>query len=236
MTTAFEGLVLLPGMMCTERMYGPQIDDLGRDYPVFTPAFGVHHSVRGIAENLLARIPYDRFALCGLSMGGIVAMEMVKQAADRIERLALCDTNHLADAPERYPIRNRQISDALSGRLLPIIVDEMLPGYFAKTKRDDSHLQELVVTMALELGPEAFVSQSIALRDRLDYSGTLRTYRGRTLVLCGSEDTVCPPARHRAIAALCRDVSPVVVAGAAHIPTLERPEIVNHHLRRWLQS
>ena len=228
--------MLLPGMMCTEQMYGPQIDDLGRNYPILTPGFGMHSSVSQIAENLLEQIPYRRFALCGLSMGGIVAMEMVRQGAERIERLALCDTNNLADAPERRPIRNRQILDALDGRLLHIIIDEMLPGYFVGSRREDPHLKQMVVTMALELGPEAFVSQSIALRDRLDNSAALRDYRGKTLVLCGAEDLVCPPARHRAIAGLCHNPNLVVVSNAAHIPTLERPEVVNRHLRRWLQS
>lgn len=228
-------LVLLPGMMCDARLFGPQVRALGRDRPVVVPPLGEHNSMAAMARELLAGLPFPRFALGGLSLGGILAMEVAAQAPERVERLALLDTNHWADAPERRPIRERQIADARAGRLRQVIVEEMKPNYLAERSRVDAALLDLLLDMAEKLGPEAFVSQSLALRDRPAYHDVLRAFRGPVLVLCGAEDRLCPPERHREMAALCPDAELVIVEGAGHISTLEQPEAVNAALASWLE-
>jgi pimeloyl-ACP methyl ester carboxylesterase len=167
-------------------------------------------------------------------MGGIVAMEMVRQAPGRIERLALLDSNHHADPASRFDIRNRQIADVRAGRLAQVVDAELMPTYFADANEGDPVLMALVRDMAATLGPAMFESQSVALRDRPDQSETLRRYRGPTLLLCGEEDRLCPPSRHEEMAMLLENAELEIVGQAGHLPTIERPEIVTAALRRWL--
>lgn len=228
-------LVLLPGMMCDARLFAPQVEALGGDREILVPPPGGQASMDAMARDLLAGLPFPRFALGGLSMGGILAMAMAAQAPDRVERLALLDTNHRADAPDRRVVRERQMARARAGALRAVIVDEMKPNYLAARSRSDAALLDLLLDMAESLGPEAFVSQSLALRDRPDRHDVLRAFGGPVLVLCGAEDRLCPPERHREMAALCADAAAlVIVEGAGHISTLERPEAVNAALAAWL--
>ncbi|MEZ5800629.1 MAG: alpha/beta hydrolase [Nitratireductor sp.] len=153
---------------------------------------------------------------------------------DRIERLALLDTNHLADAPGRFEIRNRQINDVRVGRLREVIVDEMKPVYLAKANRSNQPLLDLLVAMAMDCGANAFVAQSIALRDRDDQSATLAACKQPALVLCGAEDELCPLDRHREMAGLLENSELVIVPGAGHISTLENPAAVTAAVEEWL--
>jgi pimeloyl-ACP methyl ester carboxylesterase len=168
-------------------------------------------------------------------MGGIVAVEMARQAPQRVARLALLDTNHRADTPERVALRDRQIADVGAGKLRRVIVEEMKPVYLASANRANRQLLDLLIDMAMEIGPQAFISQSIALRERADQSAALGAYRGPALVLCGAEDALCPPDRHREIAGLLPSATLTIVPGAGHISTLEQPDAVNRALAEWLK-
>ncbi len=230
---ARETLLLLPGMMCDAQLFGHQIDALGGRYDIVVPPLAAP-SIEAMAEAVLADAPAGPLNVAGLSMGGIVAMAMAAQAPDRIQRLALLDTNHRADAPERFEVRNRQIEEVRAGRLREVIVDEMKPAYLAPDNQEDLALRERIVGMALSVGRDVFVAQSVALRDRADQSGGLRRFRGPALVLCGAEDRLCPPERHREIAALLRDAALRIIPGAGHLSTLETPEAVTAALEAWL--
>lgn len=226
-------LLLIPGMMCDERLFAPQIAALADRAEVICARLDGPPSIEGLARMLLAEHS-GALSLAGLSMGGIVAMEMVRQASDRIERLALLDTNHHADLVERFETRNRQIVDARGGRLATVIADEMRPAYFAAANANDAVLQALVLDMALGLGPDVFERQSIALRDRSDQTDTLLSYDGPALVLCGTEDRLCPLSRHEEIARLLSGSECVFVEQAGHLATLEQPDAVTLALARWL--
>ncbi|MEM7378964.1 MAG: alpha/beta fold hydrolase [Pseudomonadota bacterium] len=225
-------LVLLPGMMCDERLFEPQIAALGGERAVHVLPLTGADSVDRLAGEVLAQAP-PRFALAGLSMGGIVAMAMVRQATDRVDRLALLDTNPLPDAPERIGVRNRQIACAEAGGLRDILRDEMKPHYLGDGPNREAIL-DLCMAMGVALGPSAFVRQSRALRDRPDQCSTLARYGRPALVLCGRDDVLCPPERHRLMADLLADADLVVVDGAGHLPTLEQPDVTNDALCRWL--
>lgn len=226
-------LVLIPGMMCDARMWGVLPAAL-------QPRAVIHslpteaESVAELARDLLRRAP-PRFALAGLSMGGIVAMEVLAQAPDRVERLALLDTNPRAEAPEVQARRGPQIDRALSGGLRAVIRDEMKPNYLAQGAGRQAIL-DLCMEMALDLGPEVFARQSRALRDRPDQSATLAGFRGPALVLMGEEDRLCPRDRHDQMQALMPQSRLVVIKGAGHLPPLERPDETTAALRRWLEE
>ncbi len=221
-------------MMCDARLFAPQIAEFEHDYNVVVPDLA-EPSIKAMADAVLAAARPGPLNVAGLSMGGIIAMEMIAQAPDRIARLGLFDTNHYADAPERYGIRNRQIDDVKAGRLRDVIIDEMKPVYLSKENRTNKVLLDLLVDMAMDIGPQAFVAQSLALRDRPDRSAVLQAYHGPVLVLCGEEDQLCLPERHRKMVTLLSNPELVLVPAAGHISTLENPAAVNAAMRNWLR-
>jgi pimeloyl-ACP methyl ester carboxylesterase len=229
-----EPLVLLPGMMCDARLFRPQIEVLSGDRVVhIAPLIGAD-TVSALAENILRDAP-QRFALAGLSMGGIVAMEMIQLAPDRISRLALLDTNYLPDSERMAHIRDRQIENVGKGGLLEVMRDEMKPKYLANTMRRKAILDRCM-DMALGLGNDVFISQSKALRSRPDRTETLRNVSVPTLILCGEEDTLCPIQRHQEMHELITGSVLQIIEGAGHLPTLEQPSATNAALANWLNG
>lgn len=223
-------LVLIPGMMCDARMWGGIDASLGVPVQHVLPVGA--DSVAELAARLLAEAP-ARFALAGLSLGGIVAMEVVRQAPERVERLALLDTNPRAETASVQARRAPQIARALSGDLGGVMRDEMKPNYLAPGP-DQAAVLDLCMQMALDLGPEVFARQSNALRDRPDQQATLSAYRGPALVLTGAEDRLCPRDRHDLMHALMPQSRLVIIDGAGHLPTLEQPAHTAAALRDWL--
>ncbi len=227
-------LILLPGMMCDARLFGPQIAALSALGPVSVADLGGADSIEALARGLWADAP-PRVALAGLSMGGIVAMEMLRQAPDRIAGLALMDTNPLAETDEVKARRGPQIDKARAGRLAEVMRDEMKPNYLTEGPRRDEILA-LCMEMALDLGPDVFCRQSVALRDRPDQPETLAAWRGPTLILCGRDDALCPVARHELMHALIPGSRLTIIEGAGHLPTLEQPDQTTAALMRWREE
>jgi pimeloyl-ACP methyl ester carboxylesterase len=183
-----ETLIMLPGMICDHRLFAPQIDAFSSSHDVLVPQLSGSATIDGLANKIVSETRAERFNLLGLSMGGIVAMAMLRLAPHRISRLALLDTNHKADQPERFAIRNRQIADAEAGRLQQLMAEEMKPSYLSRKNRNNESILSLLYDMASNLGPQVFVEQTLALRDRADQSDVLEQFRPPTLVLCGAED------------------------------------------------
>lgn len=226
-------LVLLPGMMCDARLWGPLMGALGRRTVVHA-ALTEADTVEALAASVLAAAP-PRFALAGLSMGGIVAMEIVRQAPSRVERLALLDTNPLAEAPEVRARRVPQIAKARAGQLREVMRDEMKPNYLAEGP-EKARILDLCMDMALALGPEVFDRQSRALAARPDQQEALRAYGGPALVLMGAEDRLCPRDRHDLMHRLLRRSRLAIVPGAGHLPPLEQPERTASELVAWVEA
>ena len=231
---AAEPLVLLPGMMCDARLFGPQINAFSHERAVMVAPMNAHDTVAALAADVLAAAP-ARFALAGLSMGGIVAMEVIRRAPDRVTRLALLDTNALSEAPEVAARREPQIAAARAGWLTQVMRDEMKPNYLAPGPGRGPVL-DLVLDMATALGPEVFVAQSRALQTRPDQQETLRGVSIPALILCGEHDTLCPVSRHELMARLMPHATLTVVPDAGHLPTLEQPDAVNAALERFLTA
>ncbi len=229
-----EPLVFLPGMMCDSRLFGPQIKHFGRERAIHLPPLTRHDTVEAMAKEVLLHAP-ERFALAGLSMGGIVAMEVIRRAPERVSRLALMDTNALAETPQYAANREPQIARVMAGLLPEVMRDEMKPNYLAPGDHRGPVL-DLVLEMAMDLGEGVFVRQSRALQRRPDQQNTLRRITVPTLVLCGAHDTLCPIQRHEFIATMIPNASLSVIPGAGHLPTLETPDAVITEMQAWLKA
>ena len=224
-------LVLIPGFMCDARLFAPQIKALEKAHTVAV-AVPTQSTLPEMAAHILAHAP-GTFALGGLSMGGIVAMEMLRQAPDRITHLALMDTTPLADAPANHATRTRQIADVHAGRLSEIMRDELKPAYLVESPRKPAIL-DICMEMAKDLGEDVFEAQSLALRDRADLQGALAHAPSKTLILHGTHDRLCPPERHHLMHRLAPHATFVEIKNAGHLPTLEAPIPTTQALRDWL--
>ena len=226
-------LVFLPGMMCDARLFGPQMDTFSAHHPVMCIPINRHDSIEALAQEVLDFAP-KRFALAGLSMGGIVAMEVVRQAPERVERLALMDTNPLAEKDIVKAARGPQIAATQAGDLRRVMREEMKPNYLTDGPNQGAIL-DLCMAMAMDQGSEVFVRQSHALMSRPDQSQTLRNYTGLSLVLCGRDDGLCPMHRHELMHSLLPNSTLEVIENAGHLPTLENPTATNKALKIWLE-
>ena len=229
-----DPLVLLPGMMCDARLFAPQIADLSRDHAVMVAPITQGERVEEIASDLLSLLP-AKFALAGLSMGGIVAMEVLRRAPERITRLALMDTNPLAETPQTAAAYEPMIIGARAGRLEEVLRGFMKPDYLAPGPQRLAVLGQ-VLEMGRDLGPEVLVRQVRALQRRRDQQPTLRRCKVPTLILCGAYDTLTPLKRHAFMAELIPYARLEVIAEAGHLPTLEAPEATTAALRAWMQQ
>ena len=226
-------VLLLPGLMCDERLWAPQISVLGDRASVAD--LTRHDSIEALAADVLGRAP-DRFAIAGLSMGGIVAFEIWRQAPQRVTHLALIDTTPHADTEEKRSTRLEQVHRALLGELREVAVESLKPVYLAEANRDDEVLLDTLLDMSLELGPEVFERQSRALAGRADSVATLATIECPTVVICGDEDRVCPMQLHEFMAREIPRATLRIAANCGHISTLERPDIVNDEILRLLAA
>lgn len=227
-------LVLLPGMMCDARLFAPQIAAFSSSRSITVPRLGEFDTMQDLAEQVLADAP-EYFALAGLSMGGILAMEVLRQAPDRVARLALLDTNPRAELDEVKAKRGPQMQAVENGGLRDVMTGQMIPLYLAD-KSDPKGLHQICEDMAMDLGGQVFLNQSKALRDRPSQIETLRAYKGPSLVLCGRHDVLCPLDRHEQMHALLDNSRYEIVEEAGHLTTLEQPEQVNAALSRWLED
>ncbi len=229
-----EPLVFLPGMMCDARLFWPQLLSFGPHRSVMVAPITGASSIGALAARVLEDAP-RRFALAGLSMGGIVAMEVLRRAPERVTRIALMDTNPLPETPQVAAAREPHIIAVQTGRLTEIMRDEMKPRYLAPgPKRID--VLNLVMEMAEGLGPEVFVAQSRALQRRPDQQKVLRTTKVPALVLCGEHDALCPVKRHEFMAELIPNATLRIIPDAGHLPTLEQPEATNAALAEWIEA
>ena len=225
-------ILLVPGLLCSARLYATQIPALWPYGPVTVADHRHDDQIGAIAARILSEAP-PRFALAGLSMGGYIAFAMFRQAPERIAKLALLDTSARPDTTEQSAGREAQIAMAQSGRFGEI-PDLAIPRFLHRDRQNDKALTAIVRQMAQETGPEAFVRQQKAMMSRPDSRPLLASIRCPTLVLVGDGDLATPPELNQEIAAGIAGAKYVVVPNCGHLSTLEKPEAVNKALLDWL--
>ena len=230
-----EALVLVPGLMVNQRLYEPQLPALcAGQRAVMVADHTRDDSIAAIAARLLGTAP-PRFALAGLSMGGYIAMEVMRQAPERVTRLALLDTTARADTPESTARRTGLMALASAGEFERVIALSY-PPLVHRDRVDDAALRQIVRQMALELGPEIFVRQQRAILGRVDSRPSLTQIRIPTWVLVGEGDQLTPPALAEEMAAAISNSSLHRIADCGHLCTLEKPEAVTALLQNWLTT
>ena len=223
---------MVPGMMCDERIFWPQIEELSQNLEVTIADISNFSSVSELASDVLKKAPKS-FSLLGHSMGGIVAMEIYSQEPKRIEKLILMDTNPKAELDEVKLKREPQIKEVNKGKLLEVMRDEMKPNYLAESENKRSVLN-VCMDMALTLGPDVFINQSRALQSRLDQQNTIQSIKIPVLIMCGSEDKLCPVERHEMMHNMISDSDLIIINNAGHMPTLEQPRETTEVIKEWL--
>lgn len=227
-------VVMIPGMMCDERIFAHQIEELGTDTEVYIADISKYSSIQELASDVLENSP-PKFFLVGHSMGGIVAMEMCSQEPDRIEKLVIMDSNPKPELEETKLKREPQIRNVISGNLAQVMKEEMKPNYLADSYKQKDILNTCM-EMALTLGPEVFVRQSRALQDRDDQQSTLKDLNIPVLIMCGAEDKLCSLEKHELMHNIINDSKLEVVMDAGHMPTLEQPQKTTEVIKSWLMN
>lgn len=227
-----DHLVLIPGLLCTRALYEPQIAALGARVKVQVADHTAAETMAGLAAAILERAP-SRFALAGLSMGGYIAFEIMRQAGERVERLALIDTSARADAPEQSENRRRLVALA-EKKGVAVPAREMFPKLVAPSRADDELLREVFLEMAEVTGAKGFANQQAAIMGRADSRPTLGQITCPTLVLVGEDDQLTPPEMAREMAEGIAGSRFAVVPGSGHLSTLEEPDAVSAEIEAWL--
>ena len=227
-------IVLVPGLNCSARLYAEQVPELWGFGPVTIVDHRRDDNVAAIAKRILATAP-PRFALVGLSMGGYIALAIVREAPERVARLALLDTSARPDTAEQSERRRGMIALAEGGRFSEL-PDLLFPVFVHRNRQGDETLRVIVRTMAEETGPQAFMRQQRAIMTRPDCRPQLASIRCPTLVLVGDGDELTPPALSQEIHAGVTGSRLVTVPDCGHLSTLEWPEPVNQALVEWLKE
>jgi pimeloyl-ACP methyl ester carboxylesterase len=231
--SSMDPLVLVPGLLCTEALFTPQIAALAADG--ISVAVADHRSddtVAAIATRLLAEAP-ARFALAGLSMGGYVAMEVMRRAPERVSRLMLLDTTARPDLPEQTENRRRQMDLAEAGKF-DQVAPALYPLFVHESRLEDAALRNIVLQMAEATGARAFIRQQQAILARPDSRPDLPSFSCPTTVVVGAGDRLTPPDRALEMSELIPGARLETVVGAGHLPTLEAPDAVTALMRDWL--
>jgi pimeloyl-ACP methyl ester carboxylesterase len=227
-------IVLIPGLLCSPRLYADQIPYLWRLGPVTIADHTRDDSVGAIARRILASAP-PHFTLIGLSMGGYLSFEIMRQAPERVAKLALLDTSARPDTPEQSEARRAQIELAKGGRLTEVL-DALVPRLVHSERRGDERVRQILYQMGVDIGVDAFVRQQLANIGRPDSRPGLSAIRCPTLVVVGDGDQLTPPDRAAEIANGIPGARLVTVPEAGHASTVEQPEYVTRALMEFLQS
>lgn len=231
-TGSREPLVLVPGLLCDEALWEAQVSGLA-DVADITIADTVSDDDLGAMAERLLEVAPPAFALAGLSMGGYVALEVMRRAPGRVTRLALLDTRADGVDPD-YARQRRDFLELARRGEFRGITDRLLPTYVHADRLGDAALIDAVTAMTLRVGRDRYLSQQRAILGRRDQRDLLPRIACPTLVLCGRQDQGTPLPLSEEMARLIPGARLVVVEDCGHLSTMERPEAVTAAMREWL--
>ena len=225
-------LILVPGLLCSARLWAAQIDGLSDLADIAVADMTRDDTMAGMAQRVLDCTD-GTFSLAGLSMGGYVAMEVMRRAPERVERLALLDTGARADTEEQT-IRRRDLIGLADRGEFKAVSPKLLPLFVHPDRLAEKAMVDAISKMADSVGKDAFLRQQQAIMHRPDSRPGLAAIACPTLVVCGREDVLTPPELSEEIAGLVPGADFVLIEGCGHLSTMERPDDVNAALRSWM--
>jgi pimeloyl-ACP methyl ester carboxylesterase len=226
-------IVLVPGLNCTAEVYAAAVPALWQFGSVLIPDHKRGSSMAEIAAAILAEAP-PRFALAGYSLGGYIAFELLRQAPERITRLALIDTMARLDTPEGLQKRHDAIRLAQQGKHRQLVAANF-PASVHPDNANNPAIRDFSLRMALANGPEVYIRQQQAIIGRADSTPDLAGIRVPATVIVGEADTITPIADAQAMAAAIPGANLVVIERAGHMSPTEQPEAITQALVGWLQ-
>jgi pimeloyl-ACP methyl ester carboxylesterase len=226
-------ILLVPGLAESPRIYAPVAPALWRLGPVTVANHIRDDNIGAIARRILAEAP-PRFALAGHSMGGYIAFEIMRQAPQRVAKLALINTQARPDTPEATARRRGQIARAQAGDYHAVL-DELFTGFVHPSRRNETSLHKLVHDMGDDIGPEAFVRQQTAVIGRADSRPSLAWIRCPTLVLSGDQDNTIPNSLSVEMADGIHHAKLIILPSCGHLPQVEQPQATADALVEWLR-
>lgn len=229
-------VLFVPGLLCSAEVFSPQVSAMWRHGPVSVASTLQGGTMDEMAAAILETAP-PRFALAGLSMGGYIALAIVRQAPDRVLKLALLDTSARSDTEDQIARRRTLLTRADAGaEAFETLLSEMMPALLHPSRRHDTRLLATCMAMGRAVGPAAFARQIEAIIGRADSRPLLPRITVPTVVIVGDQDPVTPPARAEELATGIRGARLVRVPDCGHVSTLERPDAVNRALVDWIGS
>lgn len=226
-------ILFLPGLLCDAALWARQTAAFGADHTCVVADMTQDDTLGGMAERAMRTMP-ERFSLVGLSMGGYVAMEIMRRAPHRVERLALLDTSARADLADRIDIR-KGLMARVEGGAFEAVINQHFQSFVHPSRLDEAPLMATIRASAMAVGPKAYVRQQNAILLRPDSRPDLGRISCPTLVLCGDTDALTPPELHHEMAAAIPGAEMVEVPACGHLAPLERPDAVNTALTDWLE-
>ena len=225
-------LVLVPGLLCDAALWAHQTHSLADIADCQVVTLTEADTVEDMASTVLARAP-EHFALAGLSMGGYVCHAIMRQAPERIAKLALLDTSARADTAEQTERRRQLVSMSEIGKIRGV-TDRLLPFLIAPERLGDKELTGQIKAMAERAGADTYFRQQNAILARPDSCGGLTEYDLPTLIACGRQDALTPIELHEEMAAAIPAARLAVVEECGHLSTMEQPQALTALLRQWL--
>ncbi len=225
-------VVLLPALLCNAGLFIHQIKALENEADFFVPDLGLDTTVAATARRVLAQIKGD-FVLGGISMGGYVAFEILRQAPERVKGLILMDTNAHADPEPARKKRAEMIEAAQTGGIESVI-EPSLFSVVAPRHRENDLIRHVLEHMARATGVEKYVNEQRVISTRPDSTELLEKIACPTLVLGGEDDVLSPPESMDAITARIPTAIHAVIKDSGHLPPLENPAATTAALRVFL--
>jgi pimeloyl-ACP methyl ester carboxylesterase len=235
MLTGMVPTVLIPGLLGTAELFAPQVAALWPYGPVTVASTLEGSTIAEMAAAILASAP-PRFALAGISMGGYISFEIMRQAPERVLKLALLSTHARPDTPEQTAQRRVFAAQAstLGPEAFAALIAPTLKALLHPAHQNDPAFQEGNVRMGRTVGVAALQRQLAAVMGRVDSRPSLPAISVPTLVLLGDGDPLIPLDRAEEMATAIPDARLVVVPECGHLSTLEQPEAVNRALIEWI--
>ena len=223
---------MIPGTLCDDNLFKYQTEGLKDLVDCHVACNSSASSLNQVAKNILEK-QTGSFSVMGLSYGGIIAFELLRQAPERINKLVLMNTNYKEPSEQTRINQQRFIGMAYLGQFKEITSEILIDAMLHPKNAEKQELRETILNMALNVGIDGFFNQVKAQLGRPDSTKDLQNIKCPTLIITGREDNICPLKLHEDMAEAIPNSTLKVIEECGHLSTLEQPNLVNNTIIDW---